>query len=122
MIHNLIRYEGGNIILTGDLLRGHTDAIILSLLKKEDNYGYNLNVLIEEISNGNFILTEATMYTSLKRLEKNNYIISYWKDGINTKRKYYSITETGIKYLDEHILSWYNARKIINKFMEDKDG
>lgn len=120
-IHNLTRYRG-DIILTGDLLRGHTDAIILSLLKNKDSYGYELNTLITEMSNANFTLTEATMYTTLKRLEKNNYITSYWQDGINTKRKYYSITEEGINYLLNHIRSWQDARKILNKFLEEQHG
>ncbi|HHT55010.1 MAG TPA: PadR family transcriptional regulator [Acholeplasma sp.] len=106
-------------ILTGDLLRGHTDAIILSLLKNKDSYGYEINNHITTISNNNFSLTEATMYTTLKRLEKNNYITSYWKDGINTKRKYYKITKEGINYLLDHLKSWHDAKKILNKFLEE---
>ncbi len=106
-------------MLTGDLLRGHTDAIILSILHRADDYGYHINLLISEISKGTFNLTEATMYTSLKRLEKNLFIIPYWMDGINTKRKYYSITDLGVRYLKEHNLAWENARTIIDKFMEE---
>lgn len=109
-------------ILTGDLLRGHTDAIILSLLKQKDSYGYEINQHITEISDQNFSLTEATMYTTLKRLEKNEYITSYWQDGINTKRKYYAITKEGQAYLLEHLKSWNDAKKIINKFLEEKNG
>lgn len=120
-IHRIERYERSDIILTGEFLRGHTDAIILSLLKNNDSYGYEININISNISNEEFSLTEATMYTTLKRLEKNGYIISYWKDGINTKRKYYSITETGIQYLESYISNWHNANNMINKFLEDKN-
>lgn len=120
MIHKKIRYGGVNI-LTGDLLRGHSDAIILSLLKKKDSYGYELNNLISEVSNNNFTLTEATMYTTLKRLESNELITSYWMDGVNTKRKYYSITNKGLSYLIDHKVAWDNARRIINKFMEENN-
>lgn len=74
------------------------------------------------MSNDDFSLTEATMYTTLKRLEKNGYIISYWRDGINTKRKYYSITSEGIKYLEEHVKNWKEANKMISKFLEEDNG
>lgn len=106
-------------MLTGDLLRGHTDAIILKLLQEKDSYGYELNNEISLLTSNNFTLTEATLYTTFKRLEKNGYIVSYWLDGINTKRKYYSITKSGKVYLNEHIKAWDNAKKIINKILKE---
>ncbi|HEY8365498.1 MAG TPA: PadR family transcriptional regulator [Haloplasmataceae bacterium] len=50
----------------GDILRGHTDTIILSLLEDKDSYGYEINSTIAKITNQQFILTEATLYTALK--------------------------------------------------------
>lgn len=106
-------------MLTGDLLRGHTDAIILKLLNIKDSYGYELNNQISILTNNNFTLTEATLYTTFKRLEKNGYIVSYWLDGINTKRKYYSITKSGKEYLASHIEAWDDAQNIINKILKE---
>lgn len=106
--------------LSGDILRGHTDAIILSILEKEDDYGYNINNKILEISNQLFSLTEATLYTTFKRLEKLEFIKSYWRMGNNNvKRKYYKITLKGINFLVEHRLGWEVSKGIINKFLED---
>ena len=96
--------------LTGDILRGHTDAIILSILEKGDSYGYKINSEINSIANQRFMLTEATLYTAFKRLEKSEFITSYWTEGINnTKRKYYSLTNKGKDYLNEHRQQWQNA-------------
>ena len=106
------------IILTGDLLRGHTDAIILFLLKAKDSYGYELNQKLADITNNHFSLTEATLYTTFKRLENNGFLVSYWSDGINTKRKYYSITDAGLKHLSEYKKSYLDANKILNKIFE----
>lgn len=109
--------------LTGDFLRGHTDAIILSLLEKEDSYGYHINHQIDQISNHKFMLTEATLYTAFKRLENAGYINSYWKDGKNNlRRKYYSITKSGREYLGKHRRDWQAAQIILNKFLEGKYG
>lgn len=104
--------------LSGDLLRGHTDAIILSILNRGDNYGYSINSLISDESDGEFKLTEATLYTSFKRLESSGLIESYWQDGDHgVRRKYYSITKKGLDYLSEHIASYYKTQEILKKFL-----
>jgi len=105
--------------IVGDLLRGHTDAIILSFLEKEDSYGYQINQNIEKMSEGALQLTEATLYTVFKRLEGKEFIVSYWQDGNNNvKRKYYSITLLGKEYLKEHKESWQELQKILNTFLQ----
>ncbi|MBN2268190.1 MAG: PadR family transcriptional regulator [Acholeplasmataceae bacterium] len=107
------------MVIIGDLIRGHTEAIILSILEREDSYGYKINQTIEEISQGELLLTEATMYSVFKRLEKNEYIQFYWQKGINkVNRKYYSITALGRLYLNEHKHSWHKLSKILNEFLK----
>ncbi|QVK17576.1 PadR family transcriptional regulator [Mycoplasmatota bacterium] len=104
--------------LVGDYLRGHTDTIILAILDNVDSYGYEINSTIAKATNDEFSLTEATLYTAFKRLEKAGYISSYWKDGLNnTKRKYYSITPSGIKYLKLKRDSWLRAQCILNQLI-----
>ena len=72
-----------------DLIRGHTDAIILSLLREKDSYGYEINKTISQVSGGRYELKEATLYTAFKRLEDGGLITSYWGDqGAGARRKY----------------------------------
>lgn len=104
--------------LVGDYLRGHTDTIILSILEKKDSYGYEINSTIANATNQEFSLTEATLYTAFKRLEKALYITSYWQEGLkNTKRKYYSITPLGKKYLTLKRDNWMSAQHILNQLI-----
>ncbi|RPJ23797.1 MAG: PadR family transcriptional regulator, partial [Chloroflexi bacterium] len=49
--------------ITSDLLRGHTDTMILRLLCESDRYGYEIVKLIAEGSGGEYELKEATMYS-----------------------------------------------------------
>lgn len=82
------------------------------------SYGYEINSTIAMATNQQFILTEATLYTAVKRLEKAEYISSYWKEGLNqTKRKYYSITTLGKKYLTQKRDNWVNAQRILNQLI-----
>lgn len=105
--------------LFGDALRGHTDAIILSILDEGDSYGYQINQTIFKRSEGRFVLTEATLYTAFKRLESAQYIVSYWVDtNLPVKRKYYAITELGKAHLAEKIHSFIESTNILEKFLK----
>ena len=78
--------------ISSDLLRGHTDTIILKLLIDGDKYGYEITKLIQTNSSGEYELKEATMYSSLKRLESDGSITSYWGD--ETKEEEEDITKS----------------------------
>ncbi len=85
---------------SGEYVRGFTNYIILSILAKFDSYGYEMTRIIESVSEQNIQLTEATLYTALKRLLVEGKIKSYTsknKKGMN--RRYYQITPLGKKEL-----------------------
>jgi len=107
-----------DIKLTSDLLRGHTDTIILKLLLDGDKYGYEITKLVAELSGNGYELKEATMYSSLKRLENDGNIISYWGDeSQGGRRKYYRITNVGQKLYKTNRLNWDNAKEILNNLL-----
>lgn len=66
--------------VSADLLRGHTDTIVLSILMKDDSYGYEIYKTILDKTDGLYQLKEATLYSGYKRLEKDGCIIGYWGD------------------------------------------
>ncbi len=107
--------------LTGDMLRGYTAPIILSILEKGNNYGYQINIELAKKSAGQFSLTEATMYTCFKRLEKESLIKSYWvSTDQNHRRRYYSITPEGIEKLNEYRKTWESVENILEVFLGDE--
>ena len=104
--------------LSSDLLRGHTDTIILRLLMDGDKYGYEITKLISEHSNRLYELKEATMYSSLKRLEGDKHIISYWGDETQGgRRKYYRITNTGRELYESNKQNWQWAKQILDELL-----
>ena len=104
--------------LSSDLLRGHTDTIILKLLAGGDKYGYEITKLIYEQSGREYELKEATMYSSLKRLENDGHITSYWGDeSQGGRRKYYRITESGRRLYAENQQSWNDAKRILDQLL-----
>lgn len=104
--------------INADLLRGHTDTIILKLLQNGDKYGYEITKLISSNSGGEYELKEATMYSSLKRMENEGYITSYWGDeSQGGRRKYYKITQKGNEIYFENKANWEYAQRILNQLM-----
>ncbi len=86
--------------LSADILRGYTDAIILRQLAQGDSYGYQISKNVTALSGGEFEMKEATLYTAFRRLETGGMIRSYWGDEQSgARRRYYSITNTGIERL-----------------------
>ena len=104
--------------LNGDSLRGHTDMMLLSIISDKDSYGYEINKKIEDMTNSDFIFTEATLYTSFKRLVNLGYLKTYWLESTsNKKRKYYSITNKGKSILGKQILEWNSTKDLIDKII-----
>lgn len=104
--------------ITSDIIRGHTEAIILAHLNKGDSYGYEINKAIKEKTNKEYELKEATLYCAFKRLEENGYIISYWGDQkTGARRRYYKITESGKNNYLRSKEEWKQTKKIIDKLL-----
>lgn len=104
--------------ISADLLRGHTDTIILKLLLDGDKYGYEITKLIQTNSSGEYELKEATMYSSLKRLEGDGCITSYWGDETQGgRRKYYQITKKGKQLYVENKSNWEYAKRVLDNLL-----
>lgn len=101
-----------------DIIRGLTDTLILARLNEGDSYGYQINKTISELSTSRLELKEATLYTSFRRLEDNEFISSYWGDeNSGARRRYYSITEKGKICLSENKADWKQIQEIITNLL-----
>jgi DNA-binding PadR family transcriptional regulator len=117
-----ITVHGGDHVqedsISSDLLRGHTDTMILRLLMEGDKYGYEITKLVREKSGGEYELKESTMFSGLKRLESGGEVSSYWGDEtLGGRRKYYRITEKGKALYAENKNNWERAKRILNNLL-----
>jgi DNA-binding PadR family transcriptional regulator len=105
--------------ISTDLIRGHTDTIILNVLRQGDSYGYQIYKTILELSGNQYELKEATLYTAFRRLEKDGLVVSYWGDEtLGGRRKYYRISEEGIERYKHNKKEWNFAKGVLNKLIE----
>lgn len=116
-----LRKERAEVSITSDLIRGHTDSIILARLMDSDNYGYEINKSIQERTGGNYELKEATLYTAFRRLEQLGCIASYWGDEqTGARRRYYRITDSGRDRYFELVTEWKSAKKMIDNLIKSE--
>lgn len=108
--------------IASDLIRGHTDTIILANLLQGDSYGYKINKAILQKTDNQYELKEATLYTAFKRLEDSSCIYSYWGDeNSGARRRYYSITPQGRNVYEQLKTEWETAKVLIDKLIYEEE-
>lgn len=103
---------------TADLLRGHTDTIVLGVLRDHDSYGFEIYKLIREATGGAYEIKEATLYASYRRLVRDGLAEAYWGDeSQGGRRKYYRITDAGRAAFRSNVTAWVATRGIIDSLL-----
>ncbi|MDF2988626.1 MAG: PadR family transcriptional regulator [Eubacterium sp.] len=98
-----------------EMMKGSIDILLLSLIQKEDLYGYEMAKRLKEKSNDLYSMGEGTLYPALQRLEKQKLIASYWGESEGGgRRKYYTLTEAGKKELKAKLKEWDFLNNLIN--------
>ncbi|MDS0525188.1 PadR family transcriptional regulator [Clostridium sp. SHJSY1] len=98
------------------ILKGILEGCILSIISKEETYGYELLTKLKK--SGFEDIVEGTLYPLLLRLEKNNIIISEKKKsttGVN--RKYYRLSQEGKLELENFISYWKKLYVDVNNII-----
>lgn len=104
-----------------DLLRGHTDTIVLAVLRSADRYGYEIYKVIRDATGGEYEIKEATLYATFRRLVKDGLVEAYWGDETQGgRRKYYRITDAGRAVFRHAVADWTATQRIINTLLELK--
>ena len=91
------------------------DALVLSVVSKEDTYGYKITQEIREAME----MSESTLYPVLRRLMKNELLSSYDKEYLGRNRRYYQITEKGKEQLKIYREEWLIYKGKINTLISE---
>lgn len=101
-----------------DLLRGHTDTIVLGALRDEDRYGFEIFKAVRDATGGAYEIKEATLYATYRRLTKDGLVEPYWGDeSQGGRRKYYRITDAGRAVYRANVAAWVATRDVIDSLL-----
>ncbi len=94
--------------MDAQLKRGLLDVCVLAAIKNEDSYGYKI---IKDMK-PYIEMSESTLYTILKRLELANMLTVRTAEHDGRLRKYYRITNDGIKRIESFKAEWKEIMSI----------
>ncbi len=101
------------------LKRGLLDVCVLAAIKNEESYGYKI---IKDMK-PYIELSESTLYTILKRLESANMLTVRTVEHGGRLRKYYRITDEGLRRIEDFRLEWKEILSIYQFVTkEDEDN
>jgi PadR family transcriptional regulator PadR len=85
------------------------DACVLAVLSRGDTYGYELTQNIR----GVIEVSESTLYPVLRRLQKDQMLITYDSPFNGRNRRYYQITSLGLQHLAYLRESWQQFKAAV---------
>lgn len=103
-------------MLSRELTAASAKPLVLAILSKGKSYGYEIIQRVKELSGGRMAWTDGMLYPVLHRLQRQKFITSEWQIAeTGRKRKYYCITEKGLRELQLERNQWMLAHNILAK-------
>ena len=100
------------------LKRGLLDVCVLAAIRNEDSYGYKIIKDMKPYIG----LSESTLYTILKRLETADMLAVRTAEHGGRLRKYYHITDNGIKRIEDFKAEWKEIMSIYRLVTKGDEG
>ena len=92
--------------------KGMLEYCILLLLKRQAAYASDI---IQQLKEADLLVVEGTLYPLLTRLKKDGLLAYEWQESTQgPPRKYYTLTATGLQFLDELDLAWGEIERTVS--------
>jgi PadR family transcriptional regulator PadR len=102
-----------------DLPQGTVDLLILKTLALGSQHGWALSNRIRQVTSDSLLIQQGTLYPALHRLERRGWIRSRWGVSENNRRaKYYELTRTGRKELEQGTAKWQHLASLVAQVLE----
>ncbi|MBR2385649.1 MAG: PadR family transcriptional regulator [Clostridia bacterium] len=106
-------------VIKGEMIRGQIDTVILLALTDGDKDSNDIRIAIEEKSDNQYSIKQGTFYSAMQRLVKQGLIKEYRSSALDgIRRKYYSLTPKGTKYLDKNREQWSISKALVDNLID----
>ena len=96
-----------------ELRRGTLILSVLSQLQ-EKKYGY---ALLQDLQDLAVSIEPGTLYPMLRRLQKQEILLSEWDTNESKPRKYYVLSEDGVDLFEELVAEWQRVKDDIDRLL-----
>ena len=102
-----------------DIPQGTLDLMILTILSREPMHGYGISQRLAELSRDTFQVNPGSLFPALYRLEQDGKLKAEWRASDNNRNaKYYKLTASGRKQLEQHKRRWDRVAFAIASVLE----
>ncbi|MEM7600240.1 MAG: helix-turn-helix transcriptional regulator [Verrucomicrobiota bacterium] len=102
-------------MISKELVAASSEAMILAILAKGENYGYDIIRLVRQSSGERIRWSDGMLYPVLHRLEKRGLIQSTWQTAeTGRRRKYYRLTTKGSIALKDEKEQWETVHSTLS--------
>ena len=102
-----------------DIPQGTLDLMILTILAREPLHGYGISQRLTVLSHDQFQVNPGSLFPSLYRLEQDGRLKAEWRASENNRRaKYYRLTASGRKHLEQHRARWHRVSFAVASVLE----
>ena len=109
--------------LNRELIAASTTPLVLSILSRDDCYGYALIKEVRDLSGDRIAWSDGMLYPVLRRLEKNGFISSYWRVAeTGRRRRYYRIEKDGRRELHLWREQWDLVGGVLGRLWGKEDA
>lgn len=115
-------FNSGMNKFSGDMLRGHLEALVLATLEAGEAHGYEVMQRLNGEARGAFHMREGALYPVLYRLEEQGLLATRWeKEDAPRKgprRRLYRLTSKGKRALGQHRITWRSFVATLGPILE----
>src|SRR4026209_2096144 len=102
-----------------DIPQGTLELMILTILSREPLHGYGISQKLTALSHDSFQVNPGSLFPSLYRLEQDGKLKDEWRTTANKRTtKYYRLTASGKKQLEQHRRRWDRISFAITSVLE----
>ena len=102
-----------------DVPQGTLELMILTILAREPLHGYGITQRLTALSHDHFRVNAGSLFPTLYRLEQDGKLKAEWRPSQNNRNaKYYALTASGRKHLDQRTRRWERVSFAVNSVLE----
>jgi len=106
-----------------DHVQGMLDLLLLKILAVEPMHGWAIGQRLKQVSGDDLQVSDGSLYPALHKLEQNGLISATWKKtDLGRRAKFYALTRTGRRHLDEETENWQRLSSAISRVVRLKEA
>ncbi len=119
--YEVINMDSNNELISSLIVELKRGTLVLSVMSQLSTYEYGYS-LVQKLENKNAPIDASTLYPLLRRLEKQNLLISEWDTSESRPRKFYKLSEEGKEVYSQLKKEWRAMSNLVDTLLKEEEN